>query len=127
MKGDNNQKKVLIADDDDQFAMMIQNALEQSGFSVIRAVDGDQGLAFAKSENPDFVLLDIMMPKRLGFEVLEEIKADEKTKDIPVITISHLSQPSDIEKAKKLGAVDHFVKTNFSIRDLTEKIKENIR
>ena len=119
--------RVLVADDDERFAMMIQNALEQAGFSVVRALDGEAALKAVRTEAPDLLLLDIMMPKKIGFEVLEEVKADAKLKNIPVITISHLAQPSDAEKSKRLGSVCHVVKTDFSIRDLIDTIQSCLK
>jgi CheY-like chemotaxis protein len=126
MAGETENKKILVADDDEQFSMMLKNAFEQSGFEVTRALDGEMALSRARFEKPDLVLLDIMMPKKLGFEVLEELKKDEATKNIPVITISHLAQPSDREKAISLGAAEHVVKTNFSIGGLIGKVKEHL-
>ena len=114
--------KILLADDDEKFAMMIEGALVQAGFSVVRALDGEAALASVKIEKPDLVLLDIMMPKKIGFEVLEEMKADRGLRSIPVITLSHLAQPSDILKSKRLGALEHLIKTEFSIRELLDKV-----
>jgi len=119
-------KKILIADDDDRFSAMIKSALEQAGFDITQAIDGEEAVAQAKAVHPNLILLDIMMPKKLGFEVLEELKAGADTKNIPIITISHLAQPSDTEKAKQLGAVEHLIKTDFSIRGLIDKIREYV-
>jgi len=121
------KKTILVADDDEKFALMIASALEQAGFKTIRAIDGELAVQKIKADLPDFVLLDIMMPKKIGFEVLEEIKGYETTKNIPVFTFSHLSQPSDIEKSRRLGSLGHIVKTDFSIRELVEKIQSKLR
>jgi two-component system, OmpR family, alkaline phosphatase synthesis response regulator PhoP len=115
-------KKVLIADDDEKFRVMIANALKQAGFGVVEAVDGGEAVKKAQTEKPDVMLIDIMMPIKLGFEVLEELKADPTFKDTPIFTLSHLAQPSDVEKVKRLGATEHLIKTELSVRELVDKV-----
>lgn len=116
-------KKVLIADDDEKFRTMIANALAQAGFTVIEAIDGEETLKKIRAEKPDIALVDIMMPIKLGFEVLEELQADPDFKNMPIFTLSHLSQSSDVEKVKRLGAREHLIKTELSIRDLVDKVQ----
>ena len=73
--------------------------LEKEGYSVLKAADGEQTVTLTKSENPDLILLDLIMPKKSGFDVLNEIKADPSTKDIPIIILSNLGQEEDVKKA----------------------------
>lgn len=127
MNIESSSRSALIADDDEKFGQMLASALQEVGFTVTTAIDGEQALDLARSKKPDVILLDIMMPKMIGFEVLEEVKNDSKLKNIPVFTLSHLAQPSDVDKAKRLGAVHHFVKTNFSIGDLVKKVQAAIQ
>lgn len=118
-----NKKKILLAEDDKFIARAYQDGLTRAGFEVVSAVNGQEAIDKVKSEKPDLVLLDLIMPKKNGFEVLEEIKADQTLK-MPVIILSNLSQDSDIEKAKELGAVDYIVKSNFSMKEVIKKIEK---
>jgi len=116
--------KILLADDDEKFSEMVGMALTKAGFSVVHAKNGDEALQMMRREHPSLVLLDIMMPDKLGFEVLEEAKADPSIKDIPVATLSYLTQDSDIAKVKNLGAIDHIPKTSVSLRDIVDRTKK---
>ena len=118
-----NRKKILLAEDDKFIARAYQDGLSRAGFEVVLAVNGQEAIDKVKSEKTDLVLLDLIMPKKNGFEVLEEIKAD-KTLKMPVIILSNLSQDSDIEKAKELGAAGYIVKSNFSMKEVIEKIEK---
>lgn len=100
--------------------------LKEEGFAVSTAFDGEQAIMVIKGEKPDLVLLDLLLPKKSGFEVLEEIKKDESTKKIPVIILSNLGQQTDIDKGMQLGAIDYLVKANFGIKDIVAKIKERL-
>jgi DNA-binding response OmpR family regulator len=93
-------------------------------FSVITAEDGEKGLKSAQKENPDIILLDLLLPKMNGFEVLEELKKAEATKNIPVIFLTNLSQRDDVERGLKLGAVDYLIKAHFMPSEVVEKIKK---
>ncbi len=118
-----NKKKILLAEDDKFIARAYQDGLTRAGYEVVSAVNGQEAIDKIKSEKPDLVLLDLIMPKKNGFEVLEEIKADQTLK-MPVIILSNLSQDSDIEKAKELGAVDYIVKSNFSMKEVIKQIEK---
>ena len=121
----NNQKpKILLAEDDKFISRAYKDGLERAGFDLVLASDGEEAVAKIKSEKPDLVLLDIIMPLKNGFEVLEEIKKDPAVKDIPVIVLSNLGQDSDITKGHSLGAVDYLVKANFTMAEVVEKIKK---
>ena len=84
---------------------------------------GDEALRKVKTELPDLVLLDLILPGKDGFMVLEEIKSDPKTKKIPVVILSNLGQESDIKRGKELGAIDYLVKSDIGLMDLVAKMK----
>ena len=114
-------KKVLIVDDEHLIIKIIQFKLESSGFEVISAFDGVNGLQMAIKESPDIILLDIMMPGMNGYTVLDILKKDERTKNIPVIMVTARSQEVDKEKAESLGASAYIPKP-FSPQHLVETI-----
>ena len=116
-------KKILLAEDDQFISRAYKDGLERAGFEIVIALDGIEAVEKIRSEKPDIVLLDLIMPERNGFEVLEEIKKDEYLKKIPVIILSNLGQESDVKKGKDLGAVDYFIKTDFSMKEVIEKVK----
>ena len=118
-------KKIVLAEDDHILSKYLSAKLrEESGFEVYTAMDGEEAEKVAREVVPDLLLLDIIMPKRNGFEVLESLKGDSKTKDIPVIVLSNLGQESDVARAKELGAVDYFVKVEFEVKDIVDKVKQ---
>jgi len=117
------KKKILLAEDDKFISKAYKAGLEKAGFEVITSLDGDAALEDIKSKNPDIILLDIIMPGKNGFEIMSEIKSDENLKKIPVIVLSNLGQESDIKKGDELGAVDYMIKSNFSMKEVIEKIK----
>ena len=116
-------KKILLAEDDKFIAKAMKGKLERSGFEVLHARDGEEALSILKDTIPDIMLLDLVMPKKGGFEVLAAINLDEKVKGLPVIILSNLGQDSDIQKGKELGAVDYMVKANFAMKEVLEKIQ----
>lgn len=118
--------KILLIEDDQFIRRICKNGLERSGFNVITAAEGDEGVKKAKKENPDLILLDLVMPYRNGFETIEQIKKDKQLKDIPIIILSNLGQESDIQKIKELGAVDYLIKSDFKIKEVVEKIKSHL-
>ncbi len=124
-----NEKKkiVLIAEDDTMISTMYKTKLEASGFEVIQAVNGGDALKIAQAEKPDILLLDIIMPQLDGFSVMEELGKNDKTKKIPVIFLTNLGTEEDIDKGKKLGAVDYIVKANLTPTEVVEKVKKYIK
>lgn len=115
--------KILLTEDDEFLSSLIKNRLEKEGVEVKIAKDGDEVLAILKTYQPDLILLDIILPHKLGFEVLEELQNNPALKKAPVMVLSNLGQESDIARAKQLGAVDYFVKAKILIDDLIKKIK----
>lgn len=118
--------KIVIVEDDQFLAKVLMFRLEEEGFYVALAANGETAIETIKNENPAIVLLDLLLPKKSGFEVLEEMKSDEVIKNIPVIILSNLGQQTDIDKGIQLGAIDYLVKANFSIQDIVLKIKEHL-
>lgn len=116
--------KILLAEDDKSLSSVMMNKLIRRGYQVILAKDGAEAVQKAISEKPKLILLDIIMPVKNGFEALEEIKQNPSTKDIAVVIMSNLGQDSDISKAKKLGAKDYLIKSNFAINDILEKAQK---
>ncbi|HCP08316.1 MAG TPA: response regulator [Candidatus Moranbacteria bacterium] len=120
-------KKILIIEDETSLQKALSEFLMEENFDVAAASDGEQGLILAKDENPDLILLDIILPKKDGYEVLAELKQDEKTKRIPVILLTNLESHEDIEKAFEKGASTYLVKSNYKMEDIVKKIKETLK
>ncbi|HOZ56488.1 MAG: Alkaline phosphatase synthesis transcriptional regulatory protein PhoP [Parcubacteria group bacterium ADurb.Bin316] len=116
--------KILLVEDDPFLSSMYSTKFEIENFFVLSAEDGERGLKLALTEKPDIILLDILMPKMNGFEVLEKLKADEKTKSIPVILLTNLNQKDEIEKGLSLGANDYLIKAHFMPSEVVDKIKK---
>ena len=118
-----NGKKVLVIEDDNMICTMYKTKLEQDGYSVFLADNGSKGLEMAMSEIPDIIMLDVIIPQLDGFSVLQKLKEDEKTKDIPVVMLTNLGTAEDQKKGKDMGAVDYMVKASFTPSQVSEKIK----
>ena len=116
-------KKILIIEDEATLNKSIADFLATEKFQVVNALDGEVGLEMAKKELPDLILLDIILPKKDGYEVLDELKKDEKTKDIPVILLTNLESQEDIVKAFEKGATTYLVKSDYKLQDVVKKIK----
>lgn len=123
----NKKKKVLIVEDEKMLSEMYTTKFNMEGFEVIQSFDGKDGLNKAKSEKPDIILLDIIMPKLDGFLVLKELKADENLKKIPVFLLTNLGQDDDVKKGKKMGSDGYFVKANHSPAEIVEKVKKELK
>ncbi len=113
--------KILLVEDDRFLIKAVYTKLTQKGFEVVLANDGDEAISKAKSEKPELVLLDMVLPKKSGFEVLRAIKGDPDTASIPVFILSNLAQDQDIQEGKALGAEDYIVKSNTSLSAIVEK------
>jgi len=122
----NMAKKILIIEDEEVLISVLKKKLIREGYDISVAKNGVEGLAKMKKDRPDLILLDIIMPEKGGFEVMEEMVKDEELKDIPVIIISNSGQPVEIEKAKKLGADDWLIKTEFDPQEVLDKVIKQI-
>jgi len=109
------QKKhtILLAEDDQFLQRMYATKLEQSGLEVVVAGDGAKALELLKKKRPDVLVLDILMPKKDGFEVLKEVRADASLKNLPIIVLTNLGEADDVRQARKLGANDYLIKAHF--------------
>ena len=119
-------KKILIIEDEEILLELIQKRLIQEGYQVVVAKDGQEGLEKLRQEKIDLILLDIIMPKMGGFEVIEEINKDKKLKGIPIIIISNSGQPVELSRAKELGVVDWLIKTDFDPAEVIDKVKKQL-
>jgi DNA-binding response OmpR family regulator len=116
--------KILLIEDDPFLLSMYSTKFSMEKFQVISADDGEKGLKVSKETDPDIILLDILMPKMNGFEVLEELKKDKKTANIPVILLTNLNQKDEIERGMSMGADDYLIKAHFMPSEVVEKIKK---
>lgn len=117
-------QRLLLVEDDSFLAGMYVTKLTMEGFEAELASDGKLGLEKAKKMKPDLILLDVLLPKMNGFDVLRELKNDPTTKNIPVILLTNLGQKSDVVRGLDLGAVDYLIKAHFMPSEVVEKIKE---
>src|SRR4030042_1028801 len=117
-------KKILFVEDESALQKTLGDVLEQEGYKVMSALDGEAGLKMAQTEIPDLILLDLILPKMHGFEVLRMLKSDEATKDIPIIVLTNLESMGDIEKALELGATTYLVKESYTLEEVVSKIKK---
>jgi len=124
----NEKPTILLVEDDPFLSSILQLKLEKENFKSIRAADGEEALNLLTEQGikPDAILLDLILPKKNGFEVLETIRQDPTLEKLPVIIISNLGQPSDIDRGKALGVIDYFVKAKLSVDELVNKVKEEI-
>jgi len=118
-----NNKTILLVDDEQFIQVAYKAGLENAGYRVLAASDGDEALELLRSEQPDLIMLDLIMPRINGFEVLKAIQADPTFAAIPVMVMTNLSQPSDEEESRRLGAVDFVVKAESSLNDVLTKVE----
>ncbi len=119
-------KTILFIEDESALQKTFGDFLSQEGYEIISAIDGEIGLKLAKEKKPDLILLDLILPKLDGFEVLKKVKEDEEIKGIPVIVLTNLERIEDIEKALELGATTYLVKANYTLEEVLEKIKKTL-
>src|SRR3990167_6739439 len=119
--------KVLLVEDDLGLASVYKARLEAEGFEVFHCDNGETALSDAIKHKPDLILLDVMMPKISGFDVLDILRNTPETTNIKVVMLTALSQPKDVEKAKSLGADDYLVKSQVVIADVIERIRHHLK
>jgi len=119
-------KKILLVENEEIMIDLLQRKLTKEGYEISVAKDGKDGLKVMKEVGPDLVLLDIIMPKMGGFEVMEEMTKDPELKKIPVIIISNSGQPVELNRAQKLGARDWLIKTEFDPKEVIAKVVKQI-
>jgi len=119
-------KKILIIEDEEILSALLDKKLREIGYETALAPDGEEGLKKIKEVKPDLILLDIIMPKKGGFEVLEEMQKDEEMKKIPVVIISNSGQPVEVSRALDLGVKDYLIKTQFDPAEVIEKVNKQL-
>ncbi|MDO8503997.1 MAG: response regulator [bacterium] len=120
----NERKKILMVEDDIFLRKIYRDKLTRAGFDFVEATNGQEGLNKVMAEAPDLVFLDLILPKKNGFDVLVEIKRNKATQNIPVVILSNLGQESDIKRGMDLGAKDYLIKADVSLSEVVQKAKE---
>ena len=118
--------KIVVADDDRMFRKAAETTLRRQGYAVTTASDGEEALQLIRSELPDIIVLDLIMPKLQGFDVLQVLKQDSLTAAIPVIVLSSLTQEQDKQEALDLGAVAYFNKATLSLGELAKQVESTL-
>ena len=120
-------KTILFVEDEPTLQKLVGRYLEKQGYEVVSAINGEMGLKLSKKLKPHLILLDLILPKKDGFEVLEEIKQDEELKNIPVIVLTNLEGSKEVQKALSLGATTFLVKSNYELEEITQKIENSLK
>jgi DNA-binding response OmpR family regulator len=120
-------KKILMVEDNIFLRKLYRDKLTRAGFSFVEATNGVEGINKAVFEKPDLIILDLILPRKNGFDVLAELKQKSEVKSIPVIILSNLSQESDMKEAMRLGAKDYLVKTEVRLSEVVEKLKKIVK
>jgi len=120
------KKKILLVEDDLALAKVYMQRLEMEGFNVEHVTNGEGALTAAVKSRPDLILLDVMMPKVDGFDVLDILRNTPQTMNIRIIMLTALSQPKNEERARELGADDYLVKSQVVIGDVVDRIKHHL-
>jgi CheY-like chemotaxis protein len=118
---------ILIIEDEDFLTQALEDNLVLEGYVIEKAVDGQEAVEKIIKSKPDLVLLDLLMPKKDGFYVLEKIRNDSVCRNIPIIALSNLGEDMVIEKAKAAGVKDYLIKSEHSVEDIIKKVKEYIK
>jgi len=120
-------KTILFIEDESALQKTFGEILKQEGYEMISALDGEVGLRLAKDKKPDLILLDLILPRIHGFDVLKKLKEDKETKEIPIIVLTNLEGISDVDKAIELGATTYLVKAQYTLEEVVEKIKKTLK
>jgi len=119
-------KNILFIEDEAVMQKAVSEFLSVKGYNVISALDGELGINAARQKLPDLILLDIILPKKSGFDVLKELKDDEKTKSIPIIVLTNLSQMGDVSKMMEMGITTYLVKSDQSLQDILNIVNQTL-
>lgn len=117
-------KKILFIEDERRFQETLGAKLQKEGYEMLAAFDGESGLKMVEEEKPDLILLDLILPKKDGFKVLEILKAKPELSPIPVIVVTNLESKKDIEKALSLGVRSYLVKASYTLDEIAQKVRE---
>ncbi|HRZ29597.1 MAG TPA: response regulator [Candidatus Paceibacterota bacterium] len=121
------KKKILLVEDEAFLSSLLELKLSQEGFQVEKAMDGEEAFNMLENFMPDLILLDLILPKRNGFEFLEMLRNDPRFSKIPVIITSNLGQDSDIERGKTFGVIEYIIKNKLSIDELVSKVSQEVK
>ena len=119
-------KKILFIEDESALQKTFGDILKKEGYEMVSALDGEIGLKFAKTQKPDLILLDLILPRMNGFELLEKLKDDPETKDIPVVILTNVGRTEEVGRAIELGAKTYLVKANYTLQEIIEKVKQSL-
>jgi DNA-binding response OmpR family regulator len=122
----NTKKKVLIVEDDKALRNVLKDKLNNENFSVLVANDGKEGLSVAEKKKPDLILLDIIMPKMNGLEMLKKLREDRWGKTVPILLLTNDSNPEHMRETLKVDASDYLIKSDWNLEDIIKKIKETL-
>jgi len=120
-------KKILLVEDEKMMAEMYKEKFEREGFEVVLALTAEEGLEIAKSEKPDLIILDILLPKKNGTFFLAEMKKDPEIAKIPVVALSNYEHPETKKLVFELGAKEYIIKTDFTPKEIVEKMKQYLK
>lgn len=120
---DERKKRILIIEDDEHVSKVYEMKFSKEGYDTIFVTNGEDGVEKIATEKPDLIILDLMVPQKDGFLVLEEIKKNPDIAKIPVLVLSNLGQQSDKDRAIALGANEYLVKVNHSMQEVVDKVK----
>lgn len=126
MDNTNTQKTILLVEDDDNLANVYETRLQAEGFKTVRVANGEDALQAALQAKPDMILLDVMMPKVSGFDVLDILRNTPETQDSKIIMLTALSQESDRQRAESLGVNDYLIKSQVVIADVVDRIRHHL-
>lgn len=118
------EKRILFIEDESALQKAFSDTLRGEGYEVTSALNGEVGLRLAKEKEPDLILLDLILPKKDGFQVLEALKKGEETKKVPVIVLTNLEEAEDVQRALSLGATTYLVKANYKLEEVVDKIEK---
>jgi PleD family two-component response regulator len=121
------KKKVLLVEDDAFLSSLLELKLSQEGFEIQKAMDGEEAFTILDTFMPDLILLDLILPKRNGFEYLELLRKDPRFSKIPVIITSNLGQDTDVERGKTFGVIEYIIKNKLSIDELIGKVRDEVK
>ncbi len=117
-------KKILLIEDEGALQKSLGDTLREDGFEVLSALDGEIGERLARSEKPDLIVLDLTLPRKDGLDVFQSLKDDEKTRNIPVVVLTNIEKIEHVEKVLEMGAKTYLVKSNYTLKEISEKIKQ---
>lgn len=117
-------KQILFVEDEERLQNLITTALKEAGFEVLNAYDGEMAIRILEERRPDLILLDLILPKKDGFDVLEFLRSGEEIKNIPVIVLTNLEEKFDVERAMSYGVRSYLIKANYRLDEIVKKIKE---